>query len=104
MAIGFFRQSAAPDNSEHIRTHVRQRSILKIQSKTDNHPDNNDWMIHYPLEHTEWLADLLEALNFKFTPKQILETEAEYPGLWDDVAVILWQRRIIADQLKANHG
>ena len=39
--------------------------------------------------------------SFKFTPKQILETEEAYPGLWNNISIVLWQRRLIGEQIPA---
>ncbi len=60
--------------------------------------DEDDWDVNYPVESVEWLTDTMEALEFKFTPAQILETEELYPGLWNNVGIILWQRKLINEQ------
>jgi len=54
--------------------------------------------VDYPIESVEWLADMMESLEYKFTPKQILETEELYPGLWGNISIVLWQRRLISEQ------
>jgi len=54
--------------------------------------------VDYPIEIVEWLADMLHSLEYKFTPKQILETEEVYPGLWNNISIVLWQRKLIKEQ------
>ena len=54
-----------------------------------------------------WIADILDATEFQFTPRQILESEDLFPGLWDDIAIEIWQRRLIDQQVseeRANGG
>lgn len=51
-----------------------------------------------------WLVDIEEAIDWAFTPDAILETEEQYPGLWDDIFIELWQRRLIKDQVEQESG
>lgn len=43
---------------------------------------------------------MLDALEWKMKPLEIIETERCYPGLIDDIATELWQRRLIKEQLE----
>lgn len=98
MVKSAFFISHAPDRADAVRTRVRQAAILKARDKDDLSSDENDWSIDYPVDIVEWLADMLESLEFKFTPSQILDTEETYPGLWNNISIVLWQRKIISEQ------
>lgn len=60
--------------------------------------------MHYPSDLVGWLVDLLESVEYRWSPIQILETEAIYPGLMADIGTELWQRRIIAQQVEMEKG
>jgi hypothetical protein len=42
-----------------------------------------------------------ESIDFRWSPVQILETEALYPGLIEDLGVEIWQRRLIVEQIES---
>lgn len=42
----------------------------------------------------------LVAVDWQVSPREVLATETIYPGLMDDLNVILWQRKLIEEQLK----
>lgn len=46
-----------------------------------------------------WLYDILWPLEFAYTPLEVLETESRYPGLFSDLAIEAWQRKLIKEQL-----
>lgn len=55
--------------------------------------------MQYPDHVVGWLYDLLEGIDWKWSIAQILETEREFPGLVDDLALEGWQRRLIKQQM-----
>jgi hypothetical protein len=91
----FFR--LAPDYGGDQRTRVRQRAILRAEPETPE--DEDDWTLLYPDRVVGWLADILKAVDFHYTPAQVLEAERLYPGLWDDLALELWQRDLVKQQM-----
>lgn len=54
----------------------------------------------YPSELVGQLVDILVSVDFRYTPLEIIETELQYPGLWRDIDLELWQRELIKEQLK----
>jgi hypothetical protein len=59
----------------------------------------------YPQSLVGWLFDVLNSLDWKLSPLDILGTEERYPGLIDDLSTESWQRKIIHDQIKPpSHG
>lgn len=66
--------------------------------------DENDWSIAYPISIVEWLCDVMEATEDHFTPGQILADEREFPGLWNNLSIVRWQRRLIGEQEGKNNG
>lgn len=49
-----------------------------------------------------WLFDVLNSIEWKVSPLDILETEARYPGLMDDLTIEAWQRKLVRDQIKGS--
>lgn len=43
----------------------------------------------YAPHQIQWLYYILEAVKFQWNPIEILETEREYPGLLDDLALLI---------------
>ena len=58
-------------------------------------------MYVYPHGTVGWLVSIMEGTGRHFTPAQILDTEARYPGLWNVINLELWQRQLIDDELKS---
>ena len=46
-----------------------------------------------------WLYDVLNSLEWRISPLDVLDTEKRYPGLMDDLSVESWQRRIVKEQV-----
>lgn len=46
-----------------------------------------------------WLYDILDKLEWRMPPLEILRTEREFPGLIEDIAIESWQRRLVRDQI-----
>ncbi|MFO7323695.1 MAG: hypothetical protein DIU68_018360 [Chloroflexota bacterium] len=44
-----------------------------------------------------WLVNILQSVDFAYTPLEIIETEEALPGLWDDIYTEIWQRRLIKE-------
>ncbi len=86
-----------PEHTDEVRTRVRQRAILRTNRNPD--PDLNDWDYTYPEWHIGWLYDVLESLDWKPSALDVLRTEAEFPGLYQDLGTESWQRKIIRDQM-----
>lgn len=101
MVITAFFSRTQSDSADRIRTRVRQRSILRAKHKDESgvKGDENDWTIRYPIEYVEWLADIVEALGLKPSIIDILDTEDQYPGIMEDIATMLWQWRIVNNQV-----
>jgi len=59
--------------------------------------------MRYPAYTVGWLVDILESVEFRWSPVQILDTESHYPGLIDDVSTEIWQRRLISKQLESEN-
>lgn len=77
---------------------MRQRAILRAQDG-DERTDEDDWKMRYPALSVGWLVDILESVDYRWSPVQILETESFYPGLIDDISTEIWQRRLIKAQM-----
>ena len=86
-------------DGEYSRTRTRQRIILKLSAGKETPEDEDDWKQHYPPDIIGWLVDTLEAIEWKYTPADILDTDTRYPGLWDAMGIELWQRKVISDQI-----
>jgi hypothetical protein len=54
----------------------------------------------YPQEAIGWLYDVLNSLEWRVSPLDVLETERRYPKLMDDLSTEAWQRRLVREQLK----
>ncbi len=54
----------------------------------------------YPVQSIGWLYDILENLEWRITPLEILDTETQYPGLMGDLSIEAWQRRLVKKQLE----
>ena len=39
------------------------------------------------------------ATDWKVSPQDILETERQYPNLWDDIMIEIWQRNLVKEQV-----
>jgi hypothetical protein len=42
---------------------------------------------------------MLEAFEWKYTPLEILEVDSRYPGLWEDIDTMRWQKELIKSQV-----
>jgi len=60
----------------------------------------------YPSELVGQLVDILQSVDFRYTPLEVIETELQFPGLWRDIDTELWQRELIKESLKGqgNNG
>lgn len=56
--------------------------------------------MRYPHQCVGWLYDVLNSLEWRISPLDVLETERDYPGLMGDLAIESWQRKIIREQLE----
>jgi hypothetical protein len=54
----------------------------------------------YPHELVGWLYEVASGLGWQVPILDILNTEKEYPGLMDDIAVEYWQRNLIKGQME----
>ncbi len=88
----------ADDDADSVRTRVRQAAIIRAREDGGLQSDENNWSLAYPVEIVEWVCDIMEGTEDKFTPGEILETEEKYPGLWNNISILRWQRRLIKDQ------
>lgn len=61
-------------------------------------------MLDYPDDIVGWLVDILKATDYHYSPREILAVEASYPGLWDDIAIELWQRDLVRKQMEGETG
>jgi hypothetical protein len=57
----------------------------------------------YPSQLVGQLVDILVSVDFRYTPLEVIETELQFPGLWHDIDLELWQRNLIKEQLKGQH-
>ena len=55
----------------------------------------------YPHEVVGWLYDVLNGLDWRVSPLDILAVEARYPNLMSDLSVEAWQRKIVREQIEA---
>lgn len=51
-----------------------------------------------PAELSGWLYDRMKAFDFAFPPSVILDEEARYPGIWDELFYHVWQDRLVEKQ------
>lgn len=49
-----------------------------------------------------WLLDVLEGLDWRLTPLEVLHTEQAYPGLIFDLSIEAWQRKLVRQQIEAD--
>jgi hypothetical protein len=96
------KKSLQPDCAELRRTAIRQRAILRTDSSIPD--DEDDWTGKYPVELIGWLYDIVNSLEWRVSPLTVLETETRYPGLFDDLSIESWQRKLIADMVKGKSG
>lgn len=47
------------------------------------------------------MVDVMNAFDWAFPPHVILECEAEYPGLIDDMMIEVWQRELVKGQVES---
>ncbi len=97
---GFFLRRSQDTFAEQQRTATRQRAILRAEQSARD--DEDDWLVQYPEHLIGWLVDVLEAVEYRWTPVQILDTERQYPGLINDISLEIWQRDIVKKQVKPN--
>lgn len=51
-----------------------------------------------------WLFDIVDRLDWRITPREVLLTEREYPGLMHDLSIEAWQRRLIKKQIDGDES
>lgn len=96
----FFRGHRKEDREEFQRTQTRARAITRAER--EDRVDEDNWNVIYPSDLVGWVVDVLESVEYKWSPAQILDTERQYPGLINDLSTEIWQRKIIAGQMKKN--
>lgn len=57
-------------------------------------------MLNTTPEVALWMLSVLEAVDWKWTPAQVLDNEARFPGLLDDVFTARWQYELIRRQME----
>lgn len=55
--------------------------------------------MRYPDTLVGWLFDVLDGIEWRWTPMQILDVERHYPGLITDLGIEGWQRRLVKAQV-----
>ena len=49
----------------------------------------------------QWLYQALKWCDWKFSPVEIIETELKYPGLIHRLSMLMWQEKLVTEQVEA---
>ena len=102
MDCGRSKKRIQPGYGEQSRIATRQRIVRQLQA--EDRGDEDDWVAHPLQEIMGWVADICVKLEWKITPREVLQTEREYPGLIGYIALEVWQKNLIEKQLATQAG